>query len=404
VPGPRVYLPTLVLLGLSIMPACFSDGTKVSVLYTGEPYPGVTPYVFMLPEPLLDVTPVVASQDYLNFVFSLEEIKRAVRLYMPRNYASLESSYDVVILSDSNVASFTPDHHRWFREGVEVGGLGLVMVGGHETFGTHGSHADWGSTPTGEVLPVETLFGKIGTGKVSILDTGNEFMESLPWSPDLWFLRVYTSNIVRAKEGSKTLAIDAIFSGDYQGWDNPFFSTWDPGEGRTFAFTGDWQYGWGVEFIKWDYAPDFVINLMLYLAQRRIPDDLELMHTLRSRLATLSYRRDMLESLMAFVERFGANPKMMEGATGRVDEARGLASQLYLAEEFEEALEAVDQALALMGEAEDVADKARNSALFWIYLTEWLTVTGTSLLCGVVLWTTMIRRRYYHDVGMTRFR
>jgi uncharacterized membrane protein len=378
--------------------------TKVGVLYMGDPYPGVTPYVYMLPEPLLRVTPVAASQDYLNFIFSLPQIRRSVRLYMPRSYASLVDSYDVMILSDANVASFTAGQLAWFKKAVEENALGLVMVGGHETFGTLGSHPDWGQTPVGDVLPVDTLPGRIGGGKVTILEGENVFIRSIPWRPDLRFLQLYYCNIVLPKEGSETLAVDRITAGDNRGWENPFFSTWDIGEGRTFAFAGDWQYGWGSEFVRWEYTSDFVINLMLYLARRTIPEDLNLVHTLRTRMATFSYRRSILESLISFVERFGANPREAARAAEKVDEAGKSFSDLYLEENFEEALKSVDDALELMDEAEAAVDRVKSNALLWIYLTEWLATTATVLVCGVALWTLMVRRRLYREVGTTQFR
>ncbi len=388
---------------MGLGPAWSSSTGKVAILYTGEPYPGVTPYVFMKSEPLLQATPVVASQDYLNYIFSLDEIRRSVRLYMPRTLESLLRSYDVIIISDSNVVSFTANHLLWFKVAVEEGGLGLVMVGGHETFGTLGSHPDWGQTPVGDVLPVETLPGKIGTGKVTILEKDHVFIRSLPWRPDLPFLAWYSCNIVEPKDGSHTLASNKIRAGDYQGWENPFFSTWDPGQGRTFAFTGDWQYGWGAAFIRWEYAPDFATNLMLYLAKRRIPEDLDLVHTLRSRMATLTYRRSMLDSLIEFVEKFGANPRNIIQAAERADEARGKVSELYMEESFHEALQLASDAISLMDDAEDVARAAKNNALMWIYVSEWLATTATSLLCGFTIWTLMIRRKLYREAGITRF-
>jgi len=34
---------------------------------------------------------------------------------------------------------------------------------------------------------------------------------------------------------------------------------------------------------------------------------------------------------------------------------------------------------------------------------EWLAVTGTSMVCGFLLWLLMIRRRLYREVRTTRF-
>ncbi len=372
-------------------------------MYTGEPYPGVTPYVFMRSEPHLQVTPVIASKDYMEFVFSEEQIRRSVRLYMPRTLNALLENYDVIIISDSNVASFTTNHLLWFKASVEEG-LGLVMVGGHETFGAIASHPDWGQTPVGEVLPVETLHGHIGTGKVTIESWENPFIQSLPWRQDLPFLSWYTCNIVKPKAGSETLAIDSILSGDDQGWDNPFFCTWDLGRGRTFAFTGDWQYGWGVEFIRWNYAPDFVINLMLYLSKKPLPEDLTLVHTVRALMATLEYRRSLLDALIAFVERFGASSSGIEQATRLADQGRRHVSEHYLRGEYDEALQAVREALDLINAAENVAERAKDRALLWIHLSEWLVITSASLICGLAVWTLMIRRRLYREVGVTRFK
>jgi len=53
---------------------------------------------------------------------------------------------------------------------------------------------------------------------------------------------------------------------------------------------------------------------------------------------------------------------------------------------------------ALSLELIDLKDKA----LLWIYIAEWSAVSGTAVACGVVLWTLMIRRRLYREVGTTR--
>jgi hypothetical protein len=45
----------------------------------------------------------------------------------------------------------------------------------------------------------------------------------------------------------------------------------------------------------------------------------------------------------------------------------------------------------------------KDRALFWIYVIEWLSVSGTFLLAGFVLWTLMVRRRLYRQVASTRF-
>jgi len=385
-----------------------SKTEPVRVLYTGDPYPGQTPYVYMKVEPLLRVTPIQASRDYLWGFFTASDIRKAIRLYMPRSYRSLIESYDIIIISDSNVASFTTDHLLWFRRAVVEEDRGLVMVGGHETFGTNGHHPDWGQSQVGDLLPVETVYGGYESGRLEIYDTQNVFMESLPWRDDLPFLRNYPSNMVRAKPGADVLARttvtwDLVYNRKYLNWNNPFFSTWDfDGKGRVFAMAGDWTPGGGWQFMQWEYQPDFVVNLMLYCDKRDIPADLDLVHTVRMRLSALGHRRTMIISLIDFIETFGANSADTLQAVKEVDEKRRTADQLYLDQDFDGALEAANGALELMDRAEDIAEKSKANALLWVYASEWLVVTGTFLICGFVLWSLMVRRRLYRDVSSTR--
>ena len=44
----------------------------------------------------------------------------------------------------------------------------------------------------------------------------------------------------------------------------------------------------------------------------------------------------------------------------------------------------------------------KDRALMWIYIIEWFTVTATLFISGFLLWTLMVRRRLYGEVGVTR--
>ena len=49
-----------------------------------------------------------------------------------------------------------------------------------------------------------------------------------------------------------------------------------------------------------------------------------------------------------------------------------------------------------------MAIQAKDNALFWIFVIEWFVVTGTSMVAGALLWSLMVRRRLYREVGETR--
>ncbi len=394
-------LITVLVLAWNLNPAVMAS--KVRVLYTGDPYPGVTPYIHMRVEPLLEVTPVQASTLHYAGI-SRDDIRRAIRVYMPRTYRSLVESYDVLIISDANVGSFSSDHHRWFKDSVSEG-LGFVMVGGYETFGGVAGYPSWENTPVADVLPVSVVQGLYWGGPMKIVNPEHVFMKSLPWRPNLDFMQNYQCNIVNLRDGADLLAVVTIgpWGSSYSGYENPFYSTWTYVNGTVFAMTGDWTPDGGWVFLRWDYLPDFVTNLMLYCAKRPVPHDISLVHTLRKQMATLGYRRLMATSLVDFIEGFGADTGRLLAALDEVDAARDKLEGLYLDLDFVEALEAANAALSLMDQAELVAERSKNEALLWIYLSEWLAVTSTCLLAGLIVWALMIRRRLYRDVVTTRF-
>ncbi len=46
--------------------------------------------------------------------------------------------------------------------------------------------------------------------------------------------------------------------------------------------------------------------------------------------------------------------------------------------------------------------KLKDQALLWVYVTEWLVVSGVGLICGFFLWSVMIRRKLYKEVTVSR--
>lgn len=59
-------------------------------------------------------------------------------------------------------------------------------------------------------------------------------------------------------------------------------------------------------------------------------------------------------------------------------------------------------AVGKMKDIEELAVKVKNEALFWVYVVEWLSVSGVSRVSGVVVWTLMVRRRMYREVKTTK--
>jgi hypothetical protein len=81
----------------------------------------------------------------------------------------------------------------------------------------------------------------------------------------------------------------------------------------------------------------------------------------------------------------------------------GEATPLYLDLRLQEALETFERVDEMVKDVEVLAIEVKNRALFWVYVVEWLAVTGTSMITGFILWTIMVRRRLYRMVKTTRF-
>jgi hypothetical protein len=105
---------------------------------------------------------------------------------------------------------------------------------------------------------------------------------------------------------------------------------------------------------------------------------------------------------MEFVEKFGAKISVGEEHLNQIGETYKDAQRLFIQQEYQDSLTVlyeIEEEFQLLSQ-ELVELKSR--ALLWIYIVEWLTVSGTAIICGVVLWTLMVRRRLYREVKITR--
>ena len=212
-------------------------------------------------------------------------------------------------------------------------------------------------------------------------------------------MRYYDGNEVRLKDRADELARLLGPSGKV----NPFWATWDIGEGRCFAMTCDWTPAGGVVFMRWPYYGDFAVNLMMYLSKNPIPSDLETIHMARRMYVDYMSTRAYLFSVMEFAEKMGANMDPVAAIIARADEKHEESVKTYIAFDFSGALAILEDAMADLQSGVQKAMKLKDQAMFWIYVIEWATVMATFSLGGFIVWTLMVRRRLYREVAGTRF-
>jgi hypothetical protein len=205
-------------------------------------------------------------------------------------------------------------------------------------------------------------------------------------------------NRVEAKQGSTVVGI-----ADRYPEGSPILTFSDMGEGMSEAFVFDWGGNGPQEFHRSEYIPVFLSNMIYWIARVPIPEDMSLMIRLRSQLTNYFSTRSFVLSVIDFAEKFGANMNRAQTALKESDDARKEVISLYVDGDLEGSLASLDTALQKLDQVTDLAMEAKDAALLWVYLIEWLTVSGTAMFSGAIIWTLMVKRSAYKEVGVTRF-
>jgi uncharacterized membrane protein len=372
--------------------------SRIRILYFGDAFAGPSPYPIFANDPLTTILPIRAS----GFHDPTEVIRRHMRTYMPRTEAGLSSGFDMIILSDANIQSFRTEYFNWFRNAVIDSGLGLVMIGGLETFGAVPNYpGSWGETAVADVLPVLCLPEQWESreGRLEINQPANAFISSLPFD-ELGPLGIFFGcNIVGVREGVSPLAYYSVLS---KALGHPLLCFWDVGNGSSYAMTADWTPAGGTNFLRWGHYGDYALNLAIYATGGKIPEDPSMVYEARRLMDNYRNQRQTLESTIEFVSKFGANMGPVESMLGEAYLTRSKADRDYLNGEIDECIQGEREALEILDSAFRKAYELRDEALLWVYLTEWLVVASTGMVCGFILWTIMVRRRLYREVGETK--
>ncbi len=413
-----IILVALLALGPMAMAAPSND-ERIGVIYIGC-LARSAPFWWMRSDPLFRMSFVQATlRDWAGFgpapamrADAETDVYRFIRLYMPRTYQDLNTRFDVIVLANANTLALGDKYIEMLARGPRRGGLGLVMFGGWESFGGAFGRPSWGGTAVGDILPVECventyimkpkyrLFMKIN-------EPENDFMSSLPWDRKQPFMSNFHHNLVKLRAGAQMLAyIESVSFSQH-----PAMVTWElDGGARTFAVSGEiigpssepgQSHSMCTRADPWEYALDFGANLMIYMDRRPVPQDVELAHRLRESMFDVMNRKSLIVSLIEFCDSFGANTLHLVKDLDEVEDLSQSAMPAYIELNFEQALEIYDQVHQKLDELEVKAMEVKQRALFWVYLIEWLVISGTAMIAGVFLWSVMIRRKLYHAVKTT---
>jgi hypothetical protein len=406
--------PTLALL-LIIATIPFSLGKTdpssghIRIIGIGESYYPETRFPHLIrADPRLRYQPIPANWyegSFDSVGTGREDVMRFIRQYMPKNYPNFVENYDVVVLSDFEVDVITPMQFTWMEKAVREEGAGL---GKYEMNWDPGHFGTFDMLVSSAVYPVfpASLWSKAiprpleGVEPVPLNLTGRppgtpHPVVDLPGMRNYRILGSGDYGFEVPREGAITVAKfvpnkqDALIIRPY-------------GNGHALTCVPGLDKIDGASITSWPFVVDFWINQMWYLAGEAIPEDIELVHQLRSDSLTYHSEKGLAISVIQFVEKFGATTGELYELLDEADDIKRESDRLYMEERYEESLDRLREAFEGLIRLGERSVEAKESALFWVYTIEWLAVTGTMTLVGFVLWSLMVRRRLYREVQVTR--
>jgi len=234
-----LILVLLPLAGGSREPRRDPQSHRIRLMYIGDCLAIQTPTKAMELDPLISVRLVPASLQ--EWAVEQKDIRRYMRLYMPRTLQDLIGTTDVVMLSNSAADYFRPDWIHWIAIGTEQG-MGFMMIGGYCSFGGY-QYPDWGPTRVGALLPVETVPSGIRSDafRLEPVVQDDPLLSVFDWKRGPIFFGI---NLVSLKPGARLMAV-----ANPQDW--PLLAYQEVGRGSALAFMSTWGTSWGDEFVKW---------------------------------------------------------------------------------------------------------------------------------------------------------
>jgi hypothetical protein len=386
----------LVLILVCVVSASARTGPdgKIRVFCYGdviEQYGSFNSYAVIGTDPAIDTTLVPTRPGYLGGV---ENAKRNLRIYMPRTYDQMANGYELILTSDADRTVFKTDWIVWMARSVTEGGLGFEWLG---SIGRPPSQEqlDWVGTPLAEFAPSYTSdeYYKYGSFRVKIVDRDEELMKALPWesAPPLANLDMQIP-----KQGSQVWAITDHPRG------YPLITYWGVGEGSVLCFASKFPNGVMPWADDWPLFPQAMIYLAYRTSGRALPEDHLAFHEIMSLFFEYKSTTTVIGSILSFVEEFGGSVSQVHRLIDGVAETKREADRAYLGEDYDRCLALMEQAVGDQEGLMTRALQAKDTALLWVYATEWSALMATFLLSGVVIWSLMVKRRLYKEVGSSR--
>ena len=403
-----VLLLTLTVTSLPLQGAARTDPAtgRIRLLHIGLAFlrPDHPDPVF-LQDPKIDLTMVPA----FSSVMEVEEVRRMLRVYLPRSKPELGGRFDLVLIDGVDAFHVRDAFLRWTAELVQESDLSFVMSDSGSGWSFAGSGTNWYITSIEPILSVDDREGREAATpgfwennfRVIPVDPGHELMRNIPWDE----VRFTAMNRPTERPGAKVIARMSDEKPVNRG--KPVIAYWDyPGGGRSASYILTWHTMVGtqgiLDFYRWPWHYDVLAHMIYWPAGEPIPEDLFLVHRVREMFSDLYLTKLFLLATVEFAEKAGASMREIEVELTALDAERRRVDVLYISNEMESCHDLSARLLVEFDELLERTLREKDRALLWIFMVEWAVVSSTSMASGALLWTLLVRRRLYREVGHTR--
>lgn len=413
-------LACLIFLALPIAPALGETARPAKILLMGFPDQIQLVAQWLEADPMVDPRQVPARAHLTTLQGS--DIQRFIRLYFPRTYPGL-LEYEYLMLLVVEIFQFTPNQQQMIYDAIAEEGRGAIQDRSVMSTGEWIA-IPWAESMVAEAFPndarrvVSQAFSFSRLNLRYVVNTNPDVAKVFQPYKDFEGVEAvighpYWTCIAIPKEGAViTSYIVGPFSQGHGGaYPDPRFRSpgWMP-------HTMYWEYGNATTWthhdalgqdLYWDparnpFSLDLILAEFLFSTGRELPTDVILVHNLRGRFGIFISEKEFIYSLLDFVERFGASGRNVNSRIGDIDKIVNEARSDYLVQAYELSYERIGEAISQVEALRSEAMRLKDRALFWVYFTEWLSVSGALLLAAFALWTLMFRRRLYREVDVTK--
>ncbi len=398
----------LALCLLSMVPAALGS-RQLRVMAIGQVLPGESPIpLWFNAEPLVDYVLIPTDADF-QVGFGFHEWQRFVHLYFPRTREDLVEGFDFFVFPDGILDPFTSGQIVEMQYAIEMGLGAFVTMGGGLSNPSGSVYPSWVGSVLAETLPVELNPRMKQIGGAYRIEVVKEEPPVLEMFIPLGIKQVpggLAFTHLFSREGATTWA-DIRSQRIPAGMPDDWLVSRRYGEsgGLVWAVADDLDCPWWSSVYgptQNEYAGDIFINILLHSIGAPLPQDVSQLHRLRGLYFDYNVERSLLIGLLDFIDSLGANTRGVYSGMEEVDALKVASFDSYRDYSFADATVLMESAMDGFAALKDEAMDLKGRALLWIYVTQWVVVTGTSLVCGFVVWTLMVRRRLYREVGTTR--